>query len=172
VAEGLVLFVFGRWNTLWGLAPSGGWLSLVLFVFGRRNEVWHLVAGGWIWRCLLLAGHVMNCGGWSDLYKKGENVKVLPWKCYGLWVGILPTDMVGIGSSKILWGMREYGLSGCWLYIAIHDLSAFGKWTNPGPLLQIWGAFSTTPNIISFPSLWEHSIPLYCFYFYIALDYP
>jgi hypothetical protein len=24
---------------------------------------YHLVVGGWIWQCLLLAGHVMNYGG-------------------------------------------------------------------------------------------------------------
>jgi len=35
-------------------------------------EVLHLVAGGGIWCCLLLAGHVMNYGGRSDLYKKGD----------------------------------------------------------------------------------------------------
>jgi len=35
-------------------------------------EVFHLLVGGWIWRCLLLAGHVMNYGGESDLYTKGD----------------------------------------------------------------------------------------------------
>ena len=41
VAEDLVLFVFGRWNTLWGLAPSDGWLDLVMFVIGRScDELW------------------------------------------------------------------------------------------------------------------------------------
>jgi len=41
VAECVVLFVFGRWNTLWGLASSGGWLVLAMFVIARScDELW------------------------------------------------------------------------------------------------------------------------------------
>jgi len=41
VAEGLVLFVFGRQNTLWGFSPTSGWLDLAMFVIGRScDELW------------------------------------------------------------------------------------------------------------------------------------
>jgi len=41
VAEGLVLFVFGRRNALWGFSPTSGWLDLAMFVIGRScDELW------------------------------------------------------------------------------------------------------------------------------------
>ena len=52
VAECVVVFVFGRWNELWGFLPTSGWLDLAIFVIGRScDELW----------------------GWSDLYTKGDS---------------------------------------------------------------------------------------------------
>ena len=75
VAECVVVFVFGRRNELWGFPPTGGWLKVWYYLFladETHYEVFHLLVGGWIWWCLLLADHVINCGGWSDLYTKGD----------------------------------------------------------------------------------------------------
>ena len=95
VAECVVVFVFGRRNKLWGFPPTSGWLRVWYYLFladETHYEVFHLV-GGWIWQCLLLAGHVMNCGGcdqrwltwesgimWSICVNLNLNFQLKPWR--------------------------------------------------------------------------------------------
>ena len=59
---GSICFWQMKWNYEVFCLLVGGW-GFGTICFWQTKHIMHLVAGGWIWQCLLLAGHVMNYGG-------------------------------------------------------------------------------------------------------------